>query len=757
MNILIFIGVILLIIQCIAVLIYKTRCLWIKKSAQAVKPQNLGWMENIGLKIAEYFGFRLVPASGNWMGTGTGTGSGSGNSVSASWWSCIKPNIDFYANISILIISLYLIIVTVVSVEGGGGSGSGSESEGEITPPDPDPSKTDNITVTPNTEQIINGGDVIHFAAIARDINGKPVNPQPTISWNSTNASAGNIMSPGVFLANKVTDEQTTTITAFTGGISSAGITIDVRPAGSGPQPPSGTPTCTQVQNPKKYDLTLTWYGVQTSGPLTGGVPTSSMYQQNFQQILDYMIASPLPYSGILLQLDNPVGGKPDKGKPPNYSTDIDTMVAVIDSIPTKFRVGFHAVVESDATWEISKDTILTQLPKDFSFNNTWYGGSGAVSETVDDEGSPYQQKSSCTTSCPYKNGLDCDGKPSDNPDIMPPGCPANMSKLGWYVALINAKLADKGSAQRITMMNWDAEGNGPTGMQCSIFQFMWSILKYSRTDDIKPSKYGKWILYMNGKTSLGDADATTDAYKTPCGYWDKVLGGKLDQLVTFKASPEYYWLEGGEDMGNVKDQPNHGLLDILAKAGYIGCVESAPGKPNYDDKCGCRNTVYETYGHVNDGGIALLNLLDSTYRKYIKASTPTFSIEHLGPTDHTMKFGNCVNTQNFCKKEITEGENWYCGNNSKCIVRCGVANFFGNWTELCFKSFLDNFATRYSIDSIMVYDAGFVPISWLPPKYQTTQEGLDCHDGDTQETSCDQTTEFCGYCPAAIPPLPEQ
>ena len=389
----------------------------------------------------------------------------------------------------------------------------------------------------------------------------------------------------------------------------------------------------------------------------------------------------------------------------------------------------------------------------DISSQTVWYGGAGEPGSAADvtSSGYPYQVAAASSyngqLACPYKAAATAG---DDNPaDIaMPPGCPNNLGKVGWYCALINAKLRAMGSAQIVSMMNWDAEGNGPDGLQCSIFQFLYGLRQYGTVEDVSPeiAQGGQrvavpWILYQNGSSGMA-ASADTPSDTIPCGNWAAVdinlVGDPVDpssaittygDMAVFQAAPEYYWF-GGEDMGGVADggKPGEGMLQSLVDAGYFGCPQSGVMKTGYDSNCGCRNTVYETYGHLTDGGIALVDLLCELYGQTaanIPDSTPAFSIEHLGGYDNPINFSTCINAQNFCANMNSDSSTMtLCGNNAKCTPRCGVANFFGGWTEECFKQFLDYFAVKYGAKSLMVYDAGFIPTAWVDT-VDTTPGGI--------------------------------
>jgi hypothetical protein len=761
------------------------------------------------------------------------------------------------------------------------------------------------------------------------------------------------------------------------------------------------TPVVDDTGKPPVYDLILTWYGVQTDGPQSSGVVTSDMYRTNALQIIQYMVNSPLNYTGICLHVDSPVGNScANQGKPANFVGDVDMMVALIDAIPPQYRVGFHVVVEQDATWQVNSSqpcpghyqykpttfasinpecvgvtpeseaarcgaegtvTVNTQgccyyrsdkcwpivqpggpntadpacdgtnpptdnnspcfvyhsgpgtangvpiagltyepgccwafngahgaanpdcpnatftdpstyklttwgstntvcagpfpadpsvspcpdltsslssscctylqyaqcaavlgpaayspgttyaygpspagectqgasirsataFPPGFDISSqaVWYGGAGAAgaASAVTSSGYPYQVAAVAAyngeAACPYKAvAAQGDDDPADI--SMPPGCPNNLGKVGWYCALINAKLRAMNSRQIVSMMNWDAEGNGPDGLQCSIFQFLYGLRQYGTAEDAQPQIYvpGKqtyvpvpWVLYQNGSSGMAaSADAPSDTI--PCGHWAAVdinlIGDAVDastgvttygDMAVFQAAPEYYWF-AGDDMGGVADggKPGEGMLQSLVDAGYFGCPQSGVGKAGYDTNCGCRNTVYETYGHLTDGGIALVDLLCELYGQTaanIPGSTPAFSIEHLGGWDNPINFSTCINAQNFCKTLDSDSSTMtLCGANSKCTPRCGVANFFGGWTEECFKQFLDYFAVKYGAKSLMVYDAGFIPTAWVTgqiPAIATTPSIDGCAPQVAPTSSAFIASQWSQYGVSVTDPCP--
>lgn len=378
----------------------------------------------------------------------------------------------------------------------------------------------------------------------------------------------------------------------------------------------------------------------------------------------------------------------------------------------------------------------------------TWYGGSGASAPAaaVTTAGSPYQAQTAGSYAgqqgCPYKLG-------SGGVDSWPVGCPDNMSHTAWYATVLNYYLKQLNATQRVTMMNWDAEGNGADGLTCSIFQFVYGLRQFYTAAGMDfmgdLMSQGPFLLFQNGGPGLTTSAATPN--KGPCAEWASVslnldpTWSKLPAsapktfgaFATFVPAPEYYWFEG-QDMGGVADGgAGNGMAPALAAAGYIGCPQSKSTSVGFNSNCGCTQSVYETYAHEDDGGTTLVDsvLGPNVYDTYLsgpgasaaKGISPTFSIEHLGSPTNMLSFGRCINSQNFPKEYGGTAPELGCAADGKCAPRCGVANFFGNWTEECFIQFLFAFATKYgpaiqSADGkirIGVYDLGFLPPAWMP------------------------------------------
>jgi hypothetical protein len=348
---------------------------------------------------------------------------------------------------------------------------------------------------------------------------------------------------------------------------------------------------------------------------------------------------------------------------------------------------------------------------------------------------------------------------------------------------MINAKLRalEKTTGtpqQRISMMNWDAENNGPTGATCATFQFLYALRQFGVSEDVHPPTGTdrtptQWTLFQNGKGGLRSAGGYD--VKQPCGYWSQTpidVGATqasknttagvstYGEMAVFQAAPEYYWFDKGEDTGNNSSKQtsptpavpgaNNGLEPYLTAAGYVGCWQSSPDKAEADYKCGCRRTVYETYAHVDNGGTRLIDeALAPIYDEYavtgkdgVMTETPTFSIEHLGTQNSADDFGYCVNSSNFCKGENGNA----CTLDPKCMMRCGVANFFGNFTEDCFVQFLNSFSNTYKPPSLLVYDAGFIPASWIQ-EYDPSFTGEPAQDCDPGSNAVCKAVEGC-TCP---------
>lgn len=642
---------------------------------------------------------------------------------------------------------------------------------------------------------------------------------------------------------------------------------------------------------PGTLDLYATWYGVQTDGPATGGVVDIDMWERNAQDIVKFMTITQnkgiLPWTGIFIHVEPPSPGNSYQGKPPNAYVYVERIARFIDKIPTQFRVGVQAVIESDSVWNLPETSEQVTAPKwipfygndafwnkyngyvvtpsatplntragydaycpetytgvgpgqtakypapaqciktsklpsnllkcpttppgpsaqpikcpggstdcwctdaggstvigpgiDWALGSSsqqmgsgfgsfkhpdsaqWYGGSGAnlagggVPSAV--SGTPYQQPTAKSygfnNACPYK--------PVQLPDGTvgwPEGCPNNPSHMGWYVALINRILRRMGSKQRISMMNWDKEGNGPIGYQCTAFQFLYGLREFGSADDVHP--LGEpWLLFQNG-----GPDVTVDPDPTQaCADWAQfpinqgarkpsIAGGvkTYGDMAKLVAAPEFYWFNG-EDMGNGPPQTpsvpasgtgsglipatgRGGMLETLVQAGFLGCPQSASDKVGFDGNCGCRSTPYEYATLTSDPAKTITgdDMLGPVYQRYTRDSPgimPTFSIEHLGTTDDMLNFGLCINSQNFASYMATpdgigSGGTKYdtlCAANSKCAPRCGVANFFGNWTLTQFSDFLKLFVQKYGRNiadpatgkvRLCVYDMGFVPAAWM-------------------------------------------
>ena len=362
------------------------------------------------------------------------------------------------------------------------------------------------------------------------------------------------------------------------------------------------------------------------------------------------------------------------------------------------------------------------------------------------------------------------------------------MSRVAWYVLLVNRMLQTLKSKQQITSIVWDYEGNGPDNLQCSIFQFLYSYnmfrqkttavwtdwCKTNGVSVVTPMKPqgAPWLLMQTGGPSKNNNDPDTNSSmdpskKPPCFDW---AGFKLQaapgetpltmqDAVKYQAAPEFYWFSGEDMGGDAKVPANNTMIQAFKNAGILPCFESSPDKPNFDKGCACRNSGYNIFGNTSSGGAKLLDVLSPLYQKYVNEGTmPAFSIEHLGNGNDSLNFTSCLNSANFAPLQkpppadgtvnaglVTAGKSY--------VDQCGVANFFGNWNETCFVSFLDNFVAYTNklgrpVSDIMVYDAGFIPKRWfddlkmegktntssfIPPATLTSS---DCTYALTQQTN---------------------
>jgi hypothetical protein len=563
----------------------------------------------------------------------------------------------------------------------------------------------------------------------------------------------------------------------------------------------------------------LTWYGVQTNG-----VVVPDQYEYNAAKIVNYFVQSPMNYTGIMLHLDSPTGVDVHGGKPPNFAAYPQLLAEIVAAIPLKYRVGVHAVLEADAVWRIAPATILdrsgsvrlpvsdstatpaldpTQFgnPKLGFKDNKWYGGAGsetdkalaAYSTLFKGWGTDPATADPSTGGCPYSI------LKSGTPDEWPSGCPGNASRLAWYLCLVNAILRSMNSLQRVTMVNCDAEFAGPTPITCLAYQFVQGLQEFGTPEDVLPLVGGTsrmpWKILLNGSSDLTPEVAyppkCAGTKCTPCGEWfeqpladpvkvdGKIVATKYGEVAIVDAAGEWYWFKG-EDLGNNMYEPRYGMAPALWDMGFEGCPQSSPGKDLYDNKCGCRQTVYEK---LKNQPRVFLNAMKPVYdpRAYlVPKTTPTFSIEHLGSAANTVSFGNCINSVNFCPTTRVSGgdndskPNWSCAADVKCKVRCGVMNAFGVWQELKLRDFLYAFAAKYKARSLMVYDAGFVPLSWVPTQTSDVLKGtslgavlskpnpFDVSDCSTTPTppgpcSADKATAASPYCTLSCPlPVPQ-
>ena len=382
-----------------------------------------------------------------------------------------------------------------------------------------------------------------------------------------------------------------------------------------------------------------------------------------------------------------------------------------------------------------------------------------------------------------------------------PVGCPANMSRLAWFMMLTNRLIAQRGtSMKKVSFIVFDNEyENPPDGWACILYGFVASMVQFGATaDDLLPSGK-KWVVFINRSAAQNDSLFTGTQTNLNCSnFWDLQTGVAqltFRDVLDVHAAGEQYWMQplAGTtplgDIGNDATQHHGGVAPWLSDL-YPGCTQSAGDKPGANYLCGCRNTIYQTLsGPEPDNPAKLLgNCAIGPIYDFIDTAAPynqgcpTFSIEQLGPATSAIEFASpgCLGTLNYCG--MTGGA---CLANSDCASKCGVANIFGNWTLANFGTFLDMFARKYRIagnpkaPGIMIYDAAFLPLQWMQEVISTdeyanimvvqtaaTKGTCASPSPEAGESTCSAAIEtnpgfftgsgsnlpYCGPCPAPVP-----
>jgi len=138
--------------------------------------------------------------------------------------------------------------------------------------------------------------------------------------------------------------------------------------------------------------------------------------------------------------------------------------------------------------------------------------------------------------------------------------------------------------------------------------------------------------------------------------------------------------------------------------------------------------------------------------------SFPLFSIERLGPANSTTAFSTCATTSNFDKSligaDVTNSDAGVaCAENTLCIAKCGVANFFGGWSKSCFKRMMQRFGEAWLAKFKTYPRGGVYEASFLPPSWVYSEEELLANPNLMQPeastgaiTPAPQNDEIVGY-----------
>lgn len=426
------------------------------------------------------------------------------------------------------------------------------------------------------------------------------------------------------------------------------------------------------------------------------------------------------------------------------------------------------------------------------SFDSVFYGWNGGVSSQP-----PHQPPPDIVSSIAQVNSLgfpfqvanssypaySCNNGQKDVADGF--GCPNNIAKAAWWVLLVNRlarqQVAATGAAlktaQQISVIGFETEAQGPGGIvTCDLFSFFYAMIQFGATqEDLYPA--GLQFIFCANVGYAGRGSDLFDPKSFPeCSQWGQYqmtdcagTTHTFKDLVTYMAAPEYYWFAGQDMSGagtfnTTTKIANNAELPFLQASGYLPCYQSGAVKPGRDDNCACRDTIYEKLAHVDHADERLLDMFDGLYSSLVPpvpsdlhTTIPTFSIEHLGPANKWDVFAKCLNSMNFSKDYLTAKDDagnavpgFDCAFNANCQPSCGVANVFGNWTELCFKYFLDKFVATYGYTNVMVYDAGFIPEAWLSAPVPMTDDPVasmyvdcDAAKADPAAWPCDENDEL--------------
>ena len=395
-------------------------------------------------------------------------------------------------------------------------------------------------------------------------------------------------------------------------------------------------------------------------------------------------------------------------------------------------------------------------------------------------------------------------------PENKKPYCMQIVDTAVWWFSYISKLMAvkvRKNSSKYtrkkglgISGIVWDSEDFGPDPDTCAQVRILQSLERYyadlwssgySGVSAMSRSYSGFYIGNAGG-ASLSKDSVIGDTTKG-CGQW-WLKGKYTEKAYTVPGlpfpQPELYWIsngsDGAEDMGNSavyvpsgSSTPspgiagaNPGFAPAILDMGFVGCPQSSPNNSTNDNpfnyQCGCRQSVYE-WGRdktstesqtSNDiGADDFSKLLTPIQMNYVSdTSFPLFSIERLGPANSTTAFSTCATTSNFDKSligaDVTNSDAGVaCAENTLCIAKCGVANFFGGWSKSCFKRMMQRFGEAWLAKFKTYPRGGVYEASFLPPSWVYSEEELLANPNLMQPeastgaiTPAPQNDEIVGY-----------
>lgn len=372
------------------------------------------------------------------------------------------------------------------------------------------------------------------------------------------------------------------------------------------------------------------------------------------------------------------------------------------------------------------------------------------------------------------------------------PWCLQNSDIIVWYMSYISLLMQRKAAAASspvrrtpaygISGLTWDTEDGGvgkAYTSPCIAIQMRQALDRHYGTlwnggpiplSDRHPNGF---VITVAGHVG-SNATVVTNNFRG-CGQWWKtpVGGGAYAVKAEPLAQPELYWI-GTKDMGNSAvvgntvegiAGGNRGFADTIKEMGFVSCPQSSPNHANSDNpyqyQCGCRQSVYEwgrnqtlskDVSQNNTGVDKFCDIVTPLQTALINVQQwPLFSIERLGDANSTTHFANCATTVNFGTYTTTSDgttatgsdAGFTCAKESNCIVRCGVANFFGGWSKTCFKRMLQRFGREWqqklgTAPRAGIYEASFLPAHWVytPAELEANPYPFRPRDGSASKPS---------------------